>query len=72
MMIRRWVKLFSVQKFDPTKDYYRILGLSPAATPQQLKQAYKDKAKLYHPDVNKGKDALFKDVNEAYQLLSSP
>jgi hypothetical protein len=51
--------------------YYKILGLEPDATMVQLKKAYRKKARLYHPDLNKRKDAaeLFIVINEAYEYL---
>ena len=55
------------------KNYYKILGLSSAkATDEEIKSAYRHLAKKYHPDLNKGNDAVaekFKDVNEAYHVL---
>ncbi len=52
-------------------EYYRILGLSPGASLQEIKRAYRSKAKLYHPDLNKAPDAQerFIEVNEAYEFL---
>jgi hypothetical protein len=52
-------------------DYYKILGISHYATPEQIKQAYRIKAKLYHPDVNKKENAKrdFQIINEAYRVL---
>ncbi|MFA4850991.1 MAG: J domain-containing protein [Bacteroidales bacterium] len=52
-------------------DYYKILGVSRYATPEQIKQAYRIKAKLYHPDINKNPQAkqAFQLVNEAYNVL---
>jgi len=55
------------------RDYYEVLGVSRDATPDQLKKAYRQLAKKYHPDVNKDdKDAAdkFKEVAEAYEVLS--
>ncbi len=51
--------------------YYHILGLQPGATLQDIKQAYRDKAKMYHPDLNKspGAKEKFIEVNEAYEFL---
>ena len=56
------------------KDYYEILGINRNATEKEIKAAYRKLAKKYHPDVNKAKDASekFKDVNEAYEVLSDP
>lgn len=56
------------------KDFYKILGVSKDASPQELKQAYRKLALKYHPDKNKGKEAeeKFKEVNEAYSVLSNP
>ena len=53
-------------------DYYKILGLKPGATLDQIKKAYRKKARLYHPDLNTRKDAaeIFISVNEAYEYLS--
>lgn len=54
------------------KDYYEILGLSKTATEKEIKAAYRKLARKYHPDVNKSSDAVerFKDINEAYEVLS--
>ncbi|MDF9823659.1 molecular chaperone DnaJ [Breznakia sp. PF5-3] len=56
------------------RDYYEILGLAKDANEQDIKKAYRKMAKKYHPDVNDGKDAeeKFKEVNEAYEVLSDP
>ena len=56
------------------KDYYEILRIPRSATEKEIKSAYRKLAKKYHPDVNKAKDASekFKDINEAYEVLSDP
>ncbi len=55
------------------KDYYKILGVSKNASKEEIKRAYRRLAKKYHPDLNPGdKEAQekFKDINEAYEVLS--
>src|SRR5438874_2455255 len=54
------------------KDYYRILGVDRGADDKTIKSAYRKLARKYHPDVNKGQDARFKEINEAYEVLSDP
>jgi len=52
-------------------DPYRILGLDAGASKEDIKKAYRTLAKKYHPDMNGGDDAKFKEVNEAYSQLTS-
>jgi molecular chaperone DnaJ len=57
------------------KDYYNILGLSDKASAEEIKKAYRQKAKQYHPDTNPGDKTAeehFKEVNEAYDILGDP
>lgn len=52
------------------KDYYAILGIRREATEVEIKSAYRQLAKEYHPDVNKDYEDFFKEINEAYSVLS--
>ena len=55
------------------KDYYKILGVSKNADDKEIKKAFRKLARQYHPDVNpddKVAEEKFKDVNEAYEVLS--
>lgn len=59
------------------RDYYEILGISRDATPDQIKDAYKNLARKYHPDMNQDKDKKaaeekFKEISEAYEVLIDP
>lgn len=53
-----------------SKDFYNILGVEKGASKDEIKKAFHKMAHKYHPDKNKGDDAKFKEVNEAYQILS--
>ena len=57
------------------KDYYKILGVDRKAGEDDIRKAYRDLAKKYHPDRNpndKQAEERFKEINEAYQVLSDP
>ncbi len=55
------------------KDYYKILGIEPNATPEEIKQAYRRLAILNHPDKNQTRQAVtrMQEVNEAYSVLGN-
>jgi len=67
---------FSVNPGNPEKDYYDILGIDPSASEEEIKNAYRRLAKLYHPDINATGDRhepnaeKFREVAEAYAVLS--
>ena len=57
------------------KDFYKVLGVAQGANEAEIKKAYRNLAKKYHPDVNKGDKTAedrFKEISEAYETLSDP
>ncbi|HVA37880.1 MAG TPA: molecular chaperone DnaJ [Candidatus Dormibacteraeota bacterium] len=59
----------------PTRDYYEILGVPRGASESEIKRAYRQLARKYHPDVAEDKAHAgehFKEINEAYEVLSDP
>ena len=59
---------------ESKRDYYEVLGLNKNATDEEIKRAFRKLAKQYHPDVNKepGAEEKFKEIGEAYSVLSDP
>ena len=56
----------------PNKDYYNILGVQRNASEDEIKKAFRKLAHEHHPDKKTGNEAKFKEINEAYQILSDP
>lgn len=54
------------------KNYYAILGVTPDSSDAEIKSAYRTLARRYHPDVNPSGTQRFKDITEAYDVLSNP
>ena len=60
--------------FLDKRDLYEVLGISKTATDAEIKKAYRKLSKQYHPDINKepGADEKFKEIAQAYEILSDP
>ncbi len=54
------------------KNFYRVLGVNPKASPDKIKRAYRKAAKRFHPDVSRRNGEKFREVQEAYETLSDP
>ncbi|RZM77276.1 J domain-containing protein [Leptolyngbya iicbica] len=61
---------------NPTPNHYTLLNVKPTASPQEIRRAYRDMSKLYHPDTTTLPPAIatekFKYLNDAYATLSNP
>lgn len=53
------------------KDFYKVLGINKGASEEEIKKAYRKLAHQYHPDKGGGDEKKFKEINEAYQVLSN-
>ena len=65
------VRLFSNINFDPSKDYYRVLGVDKDISKQSMKVKYYQLAQKYHPDKQTGDEKKFKEISQAYEVLSN-
>jgi hypothetical protein len=61
----------ALQKFDSSRDYYRVLGVSEDASEDELDRAYRGEARKRHPDGGGSEEAM-KSLNEAHDILSDP
>lgn len=61
---------FGVLQFDPSKDYYKILDVNKSANAAEIKKSFYKLAKKYHPDLNKSNGDKFKEISEAWDVLS--
>ena len=67
-----------MEGYRKVKDYYKIMGVNPSASPEEIKSQYKYLAFIYHPDrlddpklkIQAGED--LRNINEAYDVLSDP
>ncbi|NEQ51202.1 MAG: J domain-containing protein, partial [Leptolyngbya sp. SIO3F4] len=61
---------------DSPKNHYQLLGVKPTASAQDIRRAYRELSKLYHPDTTELSSAIatqkFQELNEAYGVLSNP
>jgi len=69
LLFTKQINCFAVQEFDIKKNYYSTLGVQQNSSASDIKKAFYKLAKQYHPDVNKGAEAKFKEINEAYEVL---
>jgi DnaJ-class molecular chaperone len=60
MKLFRLKHFLSIRNYDTTKDYYKILNLSKTVKEGEIKKAFRELAKKYHPDYSKGKEDKFK------------
>ena len=65
-------KCFDMRGERLSVDYFAVLGVPRNATTEDIKRAYREKARAYHPDINQSPDAAdrFREIVEAYEVLS--
>ena len=63
---------FNQPPTNPGTKYYELLGVSKDASEKEIKKAFRQKALVTHPDKNNGDDTKFKELNEAYAVLTDP
>ena len=64
---------YQLKKMPETKDFYEILGINRDASEDEIKKAFRQQARKYHPDNKEtGNEELFKEINQAYEILSNP
>ena len=69
--LKNFHKKVSFFNTTPPKKYYQILQVEKNANSEQIKQSFFKLAKKYHPDTNPSESEKFKEINEAYQVLSN-
>jgi hypothetical protein len=59
-----------MRSFDPTRDYYEVLGVERKANARQIRRAYHARARVSHPDLG-GSSSTMREINEAYEVLGN-
>ena len=73
MIRKHWPLMIKWRSFSSSKKtHYEVLGLKPHATHTEIKGAYYYLSKQHHPDMNTGNIQRFRDISDAYEVLSDP